>query len=75
MTDEQIIDTLANIRDMCLQRHLSMGMNVNLCKGCKFEVYKPSKKRNTCQITQFIGSLCADPHCWDMELIEEVLKK
>lgn len=75
MTDEEIIDVLTKIKMMCLQRFLTFDIYTPKCEGCKFEVYKPSKKRNTCQITQLFGRLSADPCDWKMSEVEEVLKK
>lgn len=75
MTDNDIMQVLHRIHKMCRKRMYNYEPFHPMCQGCVFEVYKPSKRRNTCQVTQLLGHLSARPHEWDMEVIEEVLKK
>lgn len=74
MTDNDIIRVLYQIKQMCKQRS-SYEPFVPMCRGCVFEVYKPSKRKNVCQISMFLGRLTCHPYLWDMEDIREVIEK
>lgn len=74
MTDADIIRTLYQIKQMCKQRSTYEPFN-NMCQGCVFEVYKPSKRKNVCQISMALGRLTRQPCDWDMEDIREVIEK
>ena len=65
MTDKQLIETLRNIKQECLQ-HI-------VCVECVFEKETVDGR---CHIMQLLESLADDaPHKWDMDKIERIINE
>lgn len=65
MTDNQIIETLKNIKNNC--------KNID-CIDCTF-LANESKYPYTCKIRQLMVELDTPPNKWDIEKLERIIKQ
>lgn len=75
MTDNDIIQTLNRIHKMCKKRMFKYEPFTPMCQGCVFEIEKPSKRRNVCQLSMLSGRLSHHPCDWEIKKIKEIIDK
>ena len=75
MTDKDIVQVLNRIHKMCRKRMFKYEPFTRMCQGCVFEIEKPSKRKNVCQLSMLTGRLSHHPCDWDMGEIGEVIVK
>ena len=66
MTDEQIIETLDNLRGYCAYHRV--------CKKCKFEIDREEGGKE-CQLEELAKELSVIPTRWKMNRIKKLLEK